>query len=78
MDRGHTIVYCVPHFVGGCGFDELLNGTAHGGTMVNNKESGSARTDHQSEKLLLFIVKNNSRRDPITPSEESLNTFGAR
>ena len=55
------MVYSVAHFVGGCSFDELPNSTAHGGTVVNNKESGSARTGHQSEKLLLFIAKNNSR-----------------
>jgi hypothetical protein len=34
--------------------------TAHGGTVVNNKESGPVRTGHRGEKLLRFFAKDNT------------------
>src|SRR6266699_860923 len=52
VDHGHIVVYRVAHFVGGCGFDELPNSTAHGGTVVNNKESGPVCAGHGGDKLL--------------------------
>src|SRR5438034_8872736 len=51
VDHGHIVVYRVAHFVGGCGFDELPNSTAHGGTVVNNKESGPVCADRKSTRL---------------------------
>jgi hypothetical protein len=60
LDRGHAIAYRVAHFVGRCGFDEMANSAAHGGTVVNNKESGPARAGHKREKLLRCAAKNNS------------------
>ena len=52
VDRGHAIAYCVAHLVGRCGFDELPHSTAHGGTVVDNEESGPARAGHGRENLL--------------------------
>ena len=49
MDRGRVVVYRVAHLVVRCGFDEKPNSTAHGGTVVNNKESGPARAGHGRE-----------------------------
>ena len=60
VDHGHIVVYRIAHFVGGCGFDELPNGTAHGGTVVNNKESGPVCAGHGGDKLLPFVAKNNT------------------
>jgi hypothetical protein len=76
VDRGHILVYRVAHFVGRRGFDKKPNSTAHGGAVVNDDKSGPGRTGHLSAKLLRFVAKNNSRRDPITPSEETLSTLG--
>ena len=39
-DRRSAIIYRVAHSEGGCNFDEIPNGTAHGGTVVDKKESG--------------------------------------
>jgi hypothetical protein len=58
VDCGHTIVYCVAHLVGRRGFDEIPNSAAHGGTVVNNKESGGP--DHAREKVLRLVAKNNT------------------
>ncbi len=60
LDRGHAIVYRPAHFVGGCDFDEIPNSTAHGGTVVHNKESGLARMGHKREKLLWLVARNNT------------------
>ena len=60
LDRGRAIVYGPAHFVGGRDFDEIPKGTAHGGTVVHNKESGLARTCHKGEKLLRSAAKNNT------------------
>jgi hypothetical protein len=58
VERGHAIVYRVAHLVGGCSFDELPNSTAHGGTVVNNKESGPTRAGHRGrEKIPRFVAK---------------------
>lgn len=57
LDRGRPILYCGADFVWSRGFDEIPNGTAHGGTVINNKESGLARTGHRSEKLLRIAAK---------------------
>jgi len=67
VDCGHAIVYCVAHLVGRCGFDEMPNSTAHGGTVVNNKESGPALAGHTREKLLRCAAKNNSTEIRIFP-----------
>lgn len=60
VDRRCIVVYRGAHFVGGRGFDELPKSTAHGGTIVNNKESGSAFAGHRREKLLRFVTRNNT------------------
>jgi len=60
VDRGHAIVYCDAHLVRRCGFDEMPNSTARGGTVVNYKESGPALAGHRREKLLRRAAKNNS------------------
>jgi len=60
VDRGHAIDYSITHLVGRCGFDEMSNSTAHGGTVVNNKESGPALAGHRRGKLLRYASKNNS------------------
>ena len=58
VDRGHAIVYCVPHLVGRCGFDELPNSTAHRGTIVNDEQSGPGLAGHRREKLLRCLRQN--------------------
>lgn len=60
VDRGCIVVYRGAHFVGGCGLDELPKGTAHGGTIINNKESRPALAGHRREKLLRFVARNNT------------------
>src|SRR5947199_9597180 len=60
VDHGHIVVYRVAHFVGGCGFDELPNSTAHGGTVVNNKETGPVCAGRGGDKLLPVVAKNNT------------------
>jgi len=60
LDRGRGIVNRPAHFVRGCDFDEISNSTAHGGTVVHNKESGLARSGHKREKLLRFLAKDNT------------------
>lgn len=57
MDCGSTIVYCVAHPVGCRGFDEALKRAAHGGTVVNKKESGPG---HKAAKVLGLVAKNNT------------------
>ena len=67
-DRGHAIVvYCVAHFVARYGLDEIANGTAHGGTVVNNEESGPSLAGHRRGKLLRCAAKDNSTEIPIFP-----------
>ena len=60
LDRGRAIVCRPAHFVVGCDFDELSKSTAHGGTVVHNKQSGLARNGHKREKLLRFVARNNT------------------
>ena len=40
-------VDCVAHLAGRCGIDEMANSIAHGGTVINNKESGPALSGHR-------------------------------
>ena len=67
VDRGHIVVYGVAHLAGRSCFDETLKSTAHGGTVVNNKESGPARAGHGRENLLRRAAKNNSTEIRIFP-----------
>ena len=67
VDSGHAIVYCVAHLVARRGLDEIANSAAHGGTVVNNKESGPALAGHGREKLLRFAAKGNSTEIRIFP-----------
>ena len=60
LERGRATVNRVAHLVGSCGFDEILKSTAHGGTVVDNKESGPVRAGHKREKLLRLVGKNNT------------------
>jgi len=60
VDRGRAIVHCVAHFVWGCGLDEIPNRTAHGGTVVDNKESGPVHAGHWSGKLLRLSAQSNT------------------
>ena len=60
VDGGRVVVHRVAHFVGGCGFDELPNSTAHNGMVVNNKESGTTRAGHGRGNLLRFVSKDNT------------------
>lgn len=53
MDRGRAVFYGVAHFEGSCSFDEIPNCTAHGGTVINNNESGPARAGHRSEQTTM-------------------------
>ena len=57
LDRQHAIVNRVAHLVGRRDFDEIPNSTAHGGTVVNNNESGPARAGHRGERLLRFFAE---------------------
>lgn len=46
VNRGRIAVYRIAHPVRGCGFDERPESTAHGGAIVNDKESGPAQAGH--------------------------------
>lgn len=48
-DRRSAIIYRVAHSEKGCNFDEIPKGTAHGGTVVDKKESGPAFA-HRNKK----------------------------
>jgi len=65
-DRRSAIIYRVAHSEGGRNFDEILNGTAHGGTVVDKKESGPAFA-HRNKKLLRFAPKNNTEIRIFSP-----------
>ena len=60
VDHGHIVVYRVAHLAGRSCFDETLKSTAHGGTVVNNEESGPLRAGHGRENLLRRAAKNDS------------------
>ena len=60
VDDGRIVVYRVAHLVGRSCFDETLKSTAHGGTIVNNKESRPLRAGHGGENLLQRAAENNS------------------
>jgi hypothetical protein len=69
VDRGHAITYCVARLVVRCGCDEMPNSTAHGGTVVNNKESGPGLAGPRRGKLLRCAPKNNSTEIRVFPME---------
>ena len=66
-DRRNAIVYRVAHFVGSRDFDEIPNSTAHGGTVVDKKESGPTRAGHRGKKLLRLVAKNNTEIRIFSP-----------
>src|SRR5947208_15830853 len=74
VDHGHIVVYRVANFVGGCGFDELPNSTAHGGTVGNNKESGTVCAGDGGDKLLPFGAKNNTVVRSFRPNSHPVYT----
>ena len=59
-DRRYAIVNRVADLEWRRGFDEIPNRTAHGGAVVDHKESGSACAGHRGERLLRFFAKNNT------------------
>jgi hypothetical protein len=57
-NAGQTIIgFDTP--VVGFGFEKVADGTAHGGAVVNDEDSGNARPGHK-RRLLLSCVRHNT------------------
>ena len=88
VDRGHIVVHRVAHLVGRCGFDEKPHSTAHGRTVVNNKESGPLQgwswarkptTGHVSSLRGVVALGSFSARNVVHHHRQApgLNSFGS-